>query len=342
MDGGFFMEEKGRNVLEQYTFQVVRTMGTRGALLCDTNAGLKLLMPYAGRPETLEIEAAVLEAIASMRQVRVDTIVRNKEGQLMSADEDGTYYVVKDWYGGQNPIMNDSYDLQRGAALLGRLHNCFHQLGMEKLTENCHKLNTAISLDQLLDKRTNELKRIYNYIRKKSQKEEFERQVLACFAQQYDNATAAVNTLKQADYIELWQQKQKQGELCHGCYNYHNIYYGNDWQAVVRFEQMHFGMQIWDFYGYLRKAMEKNQWNKDLGLSLFRAYSAIHPVSAKEVEVLLALLRFPEKFWKILNYYMNTNKAWISEKNMEKLIKVCRQQKLKCEFTLFLERDVLR
>ena len=31
------------------------------------------------------------------------------------------------------------------------------------------------------------------------------------------------------------------------------------------------------------------------------------------------MFSYPEKFWKIINYYFNSNKAWYSEKNEEKL-----------------------
>ena len=31
------------------------------------------------------------------------------------------------------------------------------------------------------------------------------------------------------------------------------------------------------------------------------------------------IISYPEKFWKIVNFYYNTGKAWIPEKNMEKL-----------------------
>lgn len=34
---------------------------------------------------------------------------------------------------------------------------------------------------------------------------------------------------------------------------------------------------------------------------------------------------YPEKYWKLANYYYTHNKAWISEKNLEKLEKLTAQ-----------------
>ena len=41
---------------------------------------------------------------------------------------------------------------------------------------------------------------------------------------------------------------------------------------------------------------------------------------------------YPEKFWKIVNFYYNAPKAWIPEKNLEKLEKVVSQEKAKMNF----------
>lgn len=336
------MNEKGTAVLEQYTFQVIRTMRGRGVILCDTNAGLKILKEYRGTSGRIEREAAILKAIASTRQVRVDTVVENAAGELISTDSDGTNYIVKDWYGGQNPDMSDPKDLAKGAALLARLHNCMNELQLANWRPDPNRPETDWNLDVQMKRRTKELKRVYNFIQGKRRKLEFERRVLQYFDENYAEAQEAIAMLTEIGYDDMYQNAVGCTQICHGSYNYHNIYFGNDWQAVVNFGKMHVGLQIQDFYGYLRKAMEKNQWDPELGLELYHAYDKVRRVSGEEQQVLLVLLKYPEKFWKVLNYYFNTNKVWINERNLEKLEKVCRQQKLKKEFTLFLEKNVIR
>ena len=41
---------------------------------------------------------------------------------------------------------------------------------------------------------------------------------------------------------------------------------------------------------------------------------------------------YPEKFWKIVNFYYNSGKAWIPGRNMEKLEKLFAQDKEKQDF----------
>ena len=43
-------------------------------------------------------------------------------------------------------------------------------------------------------------------------------------------------------------------------------------------------------------------------------------------------LAYPEKFWKIVNFYYNSRKVWIPERNREKLQLVVEQEKEKQAF----------
>jgi len=44
------------------------------------------------------------------------------------------------------------------------------------------------------------------------------------------------------------------------------------------------------------------------------------------------MFSYPEKFWKIINYYFNSNKAWYSEKNEEKLKQLQNQEEIRKKF----------
>ena len=58
----------------------------------------------------------------------------------------------------------------------------------------------------------------------------------------------------------------------------------------------------------------------------------IRPISSEEWENLQNRFTYPEKYWKLANYYFSHNKAWISGKNTEKLEKVIAQKKIWGDF----------
>ena len=65
--------------------------------------------------------------------------------------------------------------------------------------------------------------------------------------------------------------------------------------------------------------MEKNDWNNELGLHILDEYKKYHTLEKDDLRLLYVLLLYPEKFWKITNYYYNSKKSWIPQKNVQKL-----------------------
>ena len=130
--------------------------------------------------------------------------------------------------------------------------------------------------------------------------------------------------------VRPWRQKKgwsrwirtrrKTGSfLCHGDLDQHHILPGKQEAVFIEFSQMHLGHQVSDLYRFMRKVMEKHGWDEYLGGAMLDAYDAVQPMGAKERQYLYFLFLYPEKYWKQLNYYYNANKAWIPEKNVEKL-----------------------
>ena len=54
-------------------------------------------------------------------------------------------------------------------------------------------------------------------------------------------------------------------------------------------------------------------------------YDKLKPLDDDDLDMLAAMLSFPEKFWKIINQYYNAGKAWVPAKNIEKLKTVIAQ-----------------
>ena len=78
----------------------------------------------------------------------------------------------------------------------------------------------------------------------------------------------------------------------------------------------------------MRKVMEKHGWDEYLGGAMLDAYDAVQPMGAKERQYLYFLFLYPEKYWKQINFYYNTNKAWIPARNTEKIM-VLKQQEIR-------------
>ena len=92
---------------------------------------------------------------------------------------------------------------------------------------------------------------------------------------------------------------------------------------------------------FMRKIMEKHNWNLGLGMDMLDAYQKKKTLSDREMKQLYIRMAFPEKFWKISNHYYNGSKAWVSERDIEKLKKVVAQNEEKERFLTLLSYNLL-
>ena len=134
--------------------------------------------------------------------------------------------------------------------------------------------------------------------------------------------------------------RREEVQFCHGDYQYHNMICGKDGWFVVNFEKCLPDSPVRDLYLLLRKLLEKSNWSVSLGSSLLEAYEEVRPLDVLSRIDLYYRLAYPEKFWKIVNFYYNSGKAWIPGRNQEKLEKLVSQEKEKQHFLEEVFRSV--
>ena len=179
------------------------------------------------------------------------------------------------------------------------------------------------------EKRNRELRRIRKFLLGRSQKTWFEISLLGCFDQFYDQAKEAQEGWKAYQNVA---QREDRLSYCHGDYQYHNILLDQKTWYLINFERCIKDDPVRDLHLLLRKLLEKSGWSAQLGDKLLREYERIRPLSAISKIDLYYRLSYPEKFWKIANFYYNSGKAWIPGKNLEKLEKLLSQETEKKAF----------
>ena len=327
------MNDKAIELLEQYEIEVLRTRKGRGAIVCDTDKGCLIFREYSGSQDRIGIQDRLLKQIADAGQVCVEAIIPNREGSLLVRDTDGTGYVLKTWQEGRECSVHDRHECVEAVRLLARLHK-----NME-LPGDMPNLPVAFSPEKEYDKHNKELKRVRKYLQQKGQKSWFETSLRKAFDPFMEQAFAVTEQWR--EYCRSFGEEKaaqdscrKEGRVafCHGDYQYHNILQGMNGWFVVNFEKCLCDDPVRDLYLLLRKLLEKSNWSVALGEELLAAYEKERSISAKSWIDLYYRLAYPEKFWKIVNFYYNSGKAWIPGKNQEKLERVIEQEKEKQHF----------
>lgn len=319
------MSDRYEEVLKQYELQVNGVRKGRGAWICDTDQGMKSLREYQGTIKRLEFEDRVLSQLKGQPGLTADQYIRNLEGSLFTTAEDGTGFILKDWYGDRECSLKDGKEVCQAVSAIALLHRSLRQIPFQEEWAMGSTLPGLAVQD--MERHNRELKRARTYIRGKRKKSDFELCVMKSFPLFFEQAQEAAEGI-----AGLWEQGREPRFLCHGDLDHHHVLMGDSYVAVVEYNRLHMGLQMEDLYRFIRKALEKHNWNLSLGMDMLEAYQKVLPLEEKERRCLYFLFLYPEKYWKQINYYFNANKAWIPARNMDKIVNLQEQEKARKEF----------
>lgn len=311
------------SLLENYDVEVLRTWRGRGCILCETNSGTLILKEYGGHKEKSVFQDAVLGMIKKRGFSEIESIIRNKEGELLTVDSDGVCYILKTYFDGRECNVHDMEECRLAMSTLARLHKASH------MEEGLPRPGGSFTVGQEFEKHNRELRRVRKFLREKGQKTDFEIYLMQCYDYFFQLALQTAE-----DYNR--HAGEADGDVprivCHGDFQHHNLIFEGDKLCVINFEKCVPDSPVRDIYLFMRKLLEKSDWAKSAGFLLLDAYEKENRLTREEHVQLCYRLSYPEKFWKIVNFYYNTGKAWIPGKNMEKLEKIHLQEKEKINF----------
>jgi len=306
-------------ILSQYELEIQEVTKGRGAFICNTNKGKLLLVPFRGSKEKGALLAQFLTSVEE-KDFPVEQIEMNKSQEAVTEDEyTGERFVLKTYIEGTEISTSKTADMKEAAALLAVYHNVAQRVEM-KLPEQRRPESTT----EVCRRHYRELIKVRNYIRNRKKKNEFEQIYMKNFEH---NRKSAEDSL-----VMLEEQGDGNCLYCHGDYNQHNVLLSNGRYRIVHFENLHYNWAMIDLANFVRKMLEKNEWDERLGIEILSEYHHYRPIQREEFKQLCGLLLFPEKFWKVTNHYMNSRKAWISERDIEKLKTVIEQEERRLKF----------
>lgn len=327
------MNDRAVSVLSEYDFEVIRTWKGRGAILFETPKGIRILKEYTGLTDKLALQNTLLTHIREASDIVVEEIIPNKEGMLWTQDQNQGTYIVKTYFEGRECSIREEAECVQAMQTLAGLHKVMRLPAEQGVPQ------PAARMDKEYEKHNRELKKVRRFLRDKSQKNDFEIYLLKYYDSFMEQAFAVTEKWLECQKTGVREEAKTESIWCHGDYQYHNLLLDGNDMCVINFEKCICDSQIRDLYLFLRKLLEKNNWSLPLGNTLLEAYQKERTLSKEELRQLYYRLAYPEKFWKIVNFYYNSGKAWIPGRNMEKFDKLLRQEKEKQNFlqSLFQE-----
>jgi len=307
---------KEESLFEQYALEILDTYKGRGTVFAVTDRGKVYLKEYPGSVAKAEFLAVLLGKINELG-IHTETVIGTKEGELLSKDSEGYSYILRRWCEGKECNTSNWDEILLSVDILAELHNAMNCVSID-LPEFLN--SDEEKLLKTYEKHTRELRTVRNYVKNRKSKSEFEKEFLKLYSKFAEQASDILDGLKN-------QSGTKQGfGICHGDFNQHNVVFSNKKPSIISFDNFCYDIQVSDLARFMRKILEKNNWNMGLGMEMVRTYGNKRELSEYETEQIYLRLAYPEKFWKIANHYYNANKAWGFGRYLEKLEKIKREE----------------
>lgn len=321
------MKEYERNILAEYPVDVISIRQGRGAYLCTTRQGLFLFQQIHSSKSRIPYVQYICEQLMENGLQEVSYMLPNARGEYISYSGDGTGYILKRWFTGRECDVRREKDVLDATCKMAELHQILKRVsGQVRVMESMITIDPVCQhfvgekLPHLLRRHNTELKKVQKFIGKRVEKDRFERLYLESFPKVYELARKVEYEVLDSDYDILYTKAVEERSIVHGAFNYHNvIMMEHSGIGIVNLEHFRVDTQMVDLYYFFRKVMEKQGWNQSMAYKILCTYDKIKSIEPQEMEYLKLRLAYPEKYWKIANAYYNSNKAWFSVKNLEKM-----------------------
>lgn len=318
--------------MEGYPYKVIKMNRARGGVICHCEEGTFLLKEYEGGQKRIEHLSWIQNRLEEAGFM-IDSFLVNKENGVIGSDSYGGTYTLRKWMVGRECDPTSEEDLMKTVEILARLTKTFLELSREKPEDFWLTTN---SFCQEVKRHNREIKSTSNYIRSRRKKSPFDELFQKQFPYFYEEGLEVEEREK-----ELETSKKVRMSFCHRDYTHHNVFFLKEGTFIVHFDNLQWGSIVTDLSLFLRKVMEKNEWNCDLAEKILRKYDEILPLTEAELGQIYLRMRYPSRFLKVINHYSSTKKSWVSMRDCEKLLKLMEQEPLRQQFLVFLNQFVV-
>lgn len=343
------MDDKNEQIYSQYALNINNVSKSKGIVYLDTKDGYYMIKPYNYTEYKIKAENGVKEMLEEKGYGYTDMCMQNKSGEYISYNKYMNKFVLKRWFKSEECEVTDIEDMCYASANLGRIHKLMkgeNYLSISGIGDSDKMLDETKNQLHIVEKnllkeysnQINELKRVKKYLYNKKRKNRLEIEIIKSLDYYYKEAVTYLEQLEQSAYEKLYKEAQEKIKICHGAYTHHGVLMLRQQKevATINFDKMHIGVQIYDLYILLRKAMEKNNWNVDYAKQMIQAYNNEKVITQEEKQILKILLSYPEKYRKLINNYYNGKKSWLSIRIYEKLNELIATETKRQEFLLYI------
>ena len=232
---------------------------------------------------------------------------------------DNQIYILISKINGTEALFENMHDTAKAAVALASMHRASVGASYD-FDAYPFSIRDLGKLPDIFKHRTNELKKFRKMAAKGKSFFDYEYVKLAgAFIEDGERTIAEIQNSK---YNEMVEQTLKLQILCHHDFTSHNVIFNDGNTYLTGFDNCCVEIKEYDIANFIRRKMRRTGWALPDAKNIIDNYRSVFALSDCELEVLKIILRFPQKFWRIVNKYYNSRRSWCERSCLDKIHEV--------------------
>ncbi|MCD2345921.1 CotS family spore coat protein [Clostridium guangxiense] len=306
-------------VISKYDFTVIDIKKVRSAYKIETDKGMFCLKrmrhgtkkAYNGNYLTSELKKNNFYNTAGY--------IKTTDGKFFIHHKGYVFYVTE-WINGEECNMNDINETVNCAKLLANFHSACKNIDKSKLYIESNTKNLMTFFMRCV----NDMRSYKRLISSKKLKNGFDEEYEKLIDRYCDIGLLSIKLLNESSYLSFLKNYDKKKTICHDSFYYQNIIKKDDKYYIIDLDSIVIDFEISDLGKMIRRLMFKKEYNWDFEKAklVMEAYMSINKLTREELQIMLAIIIFPHKFWKLGKKRYVKCKNWTEKKYIKRLNKI--------------------
>jgi CotS family spore coat protein len=302
-------------IAREFGCRIIYSKPLRAVSLAMTDRGLVIIKETYRDPDKILYIHGLKEYLYENGFERLDRYMLSKY-QLPFTIYDNRVFVMEEYIGGRECSFTNPYDREAAVIALAELHKAGR--GYTPPTGAASRNNIG-KWEKSFRSKIGDLLEFKELARSKRKKQKLDKMFLEDVDHYIEMCWRGFDTLKNSNYDEICSKARKGNLICHHDYTYHNLIIGPGGEVnVIDFDYSCHELPVYDLASLIQKILRRYSYDVDMALELIEHYSSIAPLSREELQLMLALFEFPQKFWRISERYFRGKTEWDEETFLSK------------------------
>ncbi|KEO82739.1 CotS family spore coat protein [Tumebacillus flagellatus] len=285
----------GVDLQQLYGLEVLSAEPVRAVVRMETDKGVFALKKVSHKPEKLQFMYEAQEHLYHNGFQELPRFIKTLDGKPF-VDLGEELLFLNTWLDGEEMNVHSREELIEVVKLQARLHAASR--GFEPSVNASIKTRWAGWIERFEDQ-LNDILIVHDRLKGQEPQNEMEAAFLETVEPMLEMSRKGVELLKASPYLDVLYRERSQRGFVHGDFTYHNFIRRPDGvMQVIDFDYCAHELRAHDFARFLRKMLRRSDWNPETADLILSTYHTVDPLHPDELEVLKAVLYFPQRYWR--------------------------------------------